>query len=278
MKAHTTRLFTIGVVVLGAACGGSSPTTPATVTLTSLAITGSPTIDLIGATIPLVATAMYSDGTGSNVTASTQWTSSNPSTVTVSPLGVATAVDIGLVIITATYQGRAATAFVRVGAPIDCFLYAPSSLGVLAGSEGYTIITPFGGADFSRLDIFDTAADAAKGLALYRRYNNHCHVGRSNTRANRLDYVHSYWLNSSFIETTIEDEDCEPYTPSSLQITSLGAAGWSVSAGGRQLLLLDTGGDATTMMAMLKTYSNQCYIGRGNTRPTPSAYVMVYWK
>lgn len=274
------RFFAVAVAMTTTACGSASPAAPAgggSTAVTSLSITGSAQIDLVGTTNSLVAIAMRADGTSSVVTTLATWQSSNPSAVTISPAGVATSVDVGTTVISAAYQGMSASMNVRVGAVNDCFPYIPTALQVVAAGGDFIVAVP-DGPGFDALQGYATASDAAAGLAVFQRYRDYCFVGRNTSRSPRLAYVFGYWLNQFGLTTTISNEDCEPYDKSTVAVVSHGPSGWDVVANGRSLLLLDTAADATTMAAMVKTYSNQCYIGRGNTRANPSDYISRYWK
>jgi hypothetical protein len=269
------------VVMTCAACGSASPTAPSgggSTAIASLSITGNGQIDLIGLTSSLVAVATLANGTSSVVTSSATWQSSNPAAVTISTTGVATGVDVGSTSISANYQGASASLAMRVGAFIDCGTYDPSTLQIQTNASGDFVVAQPAGPGFFLLQEYATQSDAAAGLAVYQRYRNDCYVGRNNSRSPRLAYVFGYWLNQFGLQTTINNEDCEPYDKSTVAVVSHGSSGWDVMASGRSLLLLDTAADATTMAAMIKTYSNQCYIGRGNTRANASDYISRYWK
>lgn len=89
-----------------------SPTPQATVS--SVVLSGTTNLSGVGQTSQLTATATFSDGTTQNVTAAAAWVSSNNGLATVSSAGLVTAVASGTVTITATYQGRAASASVTM--------------------------------------------------------------------------------------------------------------------------------------------------------------------
>jgi uncharacterized protein YjdB len=75
-------------------------------TLTSIAVTPLLPVMPIGDTQQFIATASYSDGTTSNVTAASSWTSGNLAVATVNNAsGVATGRSGGTALITATYKG-----------------------------------------------------------------------------------------------------------------------------------------------------------------------------
>jgi uncharacterized protein YjdB len=87
----------------------------ATPTLESLSVTP-PAVSVVdGEITALTATATYSDGSTADVTPQATWTSSDPSTATVSA-GFVTGVDVGAATITATYQGQTDTCAVTVTA------------------------------------------------------------------------------------------------------------------------------------------------------------------
>ena len=273
------------VAMVLAGCGGSSPSGPSpggqtggSTAVTSIQILGSAQFDLIGLTRQLAVLAFRANGSTSTVTTGAAWTSSNTSAVSVSPAGVATAVDVGPAVITATYEGSSTTLPMRVGASIDCSSYFPTELSVLTGGGIFTVAAPFGPGTYSLFASFATESDAAAGLAVFQRYRNYCFVGRDTTRTPRLDYIVGYWLNQFGLTTTINNEDCEPYDKATVAVVDRGSSGWAVMASGRELLLLDTAADATTMASMVRTYSDQCYIGRGNTLPNAAAYIHPYWK
>lgn len=72
---------------------------------------GQPSV-VIGGTTQLTATAAYSNGSTTNVSGSVTWSSSDPRIVNVSSKGVASGFATGNAVITATYQGKTATATV----------------------------------------------------------------------------------------------------------------------------------------------------------------------
>lgn len=104
------RLSLAAAAAMTLACGGKdSPTAPeiGSVTLSTSAATLVPT-----ATLPLTATVK--DIAGNTISSNVTWTSSNQSSVTVSPAGVATGVAVGSATITATAGAHAASALVTV--------------------------------------------------------------------------------------------------------------------------------------------------------------------
>jgi hypothetical protein len=110
------RLCAIALLLAMPACSDSNnpTTTSPTASVSALSITGANPISSAGQTLQLSATALFADGTTQNVTASTTWSSSNPSVLVVSTSGLVTAITpgaaTGSVIITASYRGVTANA------------------------------------------------------------------------------------------------------------------------------------------------------------------------
>lgn len=121
-------------MLVAAACGGggsSSPTspggttTPPNTTVASVAITGSANSVAVGASVQLGATAQNSTGTA--VSATFSWSSSNNAVATVgAATGLVTGVAIGSATITATSSGISSTRAMTVTAALP----APSSAQV----------------------------------------------------------------------------------------------------------------------------------------------------
>jgi hypothetical protein len=83
-----------------------TPTTPLFTRLEVIAPASIPP----GESVQLIVNAIKSDNSVENVTAQSQWSSSNVRVVEVSPTGIAKAVGIGEAFVTARYQSRGATA------------------------------------------------------------------------------------------------------------------------------------------------------------------------
>jgi Bacterial Ig-like domain (group 2) len=107
-------------------CGGRTPpTSPSLPTApnqppqgpTSLRVSGNQSLDAVGETSQLTATATYKDGTSTDVTASTYWWSQRETVATVSPSGLVTAVGFGTAKIMATYMLSASVDFTVVAPP-----------------------------------------------------------------------------------------------------------------------------------------------------------------
>jgi uncharacterized protein YjdB len=86
--------------------------------LVSITVTPATATVIVGSTQQMTATANYSDGEQIDVTGSATWTSSAPTIATINSVGLVTAAASGNSTITATYQTKAATAAIAVGANI----------------------------------------------------------------------------------------------------------------------------------------------------------------
>lgn len=114
-----SRARVLVIALLAAGCGSSStsptpPAQPPQPSITSVAVTGTP--PGVGLTTQFTSTVTKSDGTASNVTVQSTWTTSNPSIATVSISGNVTGVAVGNVDITANYMGVNGVAHVAIPA------------------------------------------------------------------------------------------------------------------------------------------------------------------
>lgn len=276
-SAHPLFAFLLASAVAGGCGGSSSQTSPSGSAITSLTITGGSSVfTAIGQRATLTATANKADFSTIAVTSLAAWQSSNPAVISAAGNSI-TAVSAGSAVITASYQGLIGTLAISVLPQPDCFTYDASTWLINPVADGFSLDGTLSGIAV-HVELFDTQADAANGLAQYQRFSTFCFVGRSNSRADHAAYVFPYWTDPTGRATTIQPEDCVPYAASTLAVASAGSSGWSLSASGRQLMLLDTADDANTMLSMAQRYSNQCFIGRGNTRANRSNYILQYWK
>jgi len=272
---RAVRLAVVAATAVACACGGSSSPAAPAATVRSVSVEAQGALVTIGQRAQLSATAVYSDGASKDVTTVATWQTSDPSIVAVSNTGVATAGAAGTVLLRATYGGAGGTLQVTILGAFDVFCdpYSTATLSVIPTEDYWTL---WDGVQF--LEIMATQADAANALALAQRYRTNCSIGRDNARANREAYITQYWKDTTGAATTISPEDCTPYATANLQVVDLGATGWAVSDGTRQLLLLDNQADANGALGVLKQYSSQCFIGRGNTRADPLRFTIPYYK
>jgi len=156
----------------------------------------------------------------------------------------------------------------------DCLDYNPNSLQIRnEGASGWLLTD-----GRSRMLVLDNQTDARNALALARRHTSHCFIGRDNTRPNRLDYVVDYWKGDSGITTNITNEDCIFYNSNNLSIRNEGANGWLLSDGSSRMLMLDNRDDAQLAKQLAENNSQQCFVGRNNSRPNRRSYIFHYWQ
>lgn len=71
--------------------------------------------------------------------------------------------------------------------------------------------------------------------------------------------------------------DCIPFRADGLKIVNEGRAGWLLTDGFSRMAMLATEADARQALALVRGYTAQCFIGRGNTRPNRKDYIVAYW-
>jgi hypothetical protein len=116
-KRFIGGLAIASALAIGCGGGGTGPTPPPPPKLTSVSLTGNPSVT-VGQTTTLTATANFSDTSTQNVTTSATWASSNANIASVS-VGVVTGQAAGSANITATFQGvMSAPQAIQVTAPV----------------------------------------------------------------------------------------------------------------------------------------------------------------
>ena len=78
-------------------------------------------------------------------------------------------------------------------------------------------------------------------------------------------------------ETPVSTDDCVGYDPASLKVVDEKASGWGVSDGSKDIATLDNQTDAGRALGLARAYKRHCYLGRANTRPDRSDYIIEYW-
>jgi serine/threonine protein kinase len=78
-------------------------------------------------------------------------------------------------------------------------------------------------------------------------------------------------------ETQTGTDDCVGYDPASLKVVDEKAMGWGVNDGSKDIATLDNQTDAGRALALARAYKRHCYLGRANTRPDRSDYIIEYW-
>jgi hypothetical protein len=160
-------------------------------------------------------------------------------------------------------------------APEDCIAYDPNNLQVVdEGANGFVLMS-----GNIRMEMLDNQTDAAKAMALAKRHTHQCFVGRNNTRPNRSAYIMQYWRGVSGLpESPIPGEDCISYSSAAVGVFDRGDIGWRMEAGSAWMQLFDNEADANRGLMTAQAFSRQCFIGRGNSRPDRSQYIVEYWR
>ena len=97
--------------------GPSSPSTSATVTASSLTVSGLTTLSGKGESFALSALVTYSDGTIQDRTTTSRWSSANEAVVKVNAAGVVTAMADGHTTVTATFGNISGAKTIMVDLP-----------------------------------------------------------------------------------------------------------------------------------------------------------------
>jgi PKD repeat protein len=81
----------------------------------------------------------------------------------------------------------------------------------------------------------------------------------------------------SVVPHALPGADCISYPPGNLAVVNLGAQGWRLQDGNMAMELLDNSSDAQAALQLAQPYSQQCFIGRNNTRANRLDYIADYW-
>jgi Big-like domain-containing protein len=263
----------VALVALGQlSCSGSQPTAPTSSTQ-PLSITGVVTLGEVHPSVQLTLSSGNQD-----VTNSATWLSSNTSVATVSS-GLVRATGLGTTTISAAYKGQTVSSAMSTVPDQDCIPYDPTNVSAIPDrldptAEDITSPVPSLPGFFGLLAGADNPTDAKNLVALFQRYSQVCYIGRNYGPRFTL----TYFKGASGQQTTIAPEDCVAYSAGAVQVVNQGANGWAVMSGGTQLFLINDAFEATLASAVAAQASNECFIGRGNTRPNPYGFITEYWK
>jgi hypothetical protein len=132
------QTLTAGTTTISASSAGVAGTTVLTVSaavITSIEVTPSPLVLAKGTTGQLSAIATYSDDSTKDVSATASWTSSDTAIATVSAAGVATGVQAGSAMITATSAGVTGSTNIQVTAAVLVSIaVSPASVSIPLGT------------------------------------------------------------------------------------------------------------------------------------------------
>lgn len=158
-RPHPAQLLAV-TLAIAASC--SSPTAPRMPTVTSVVVTGLPTIAIfVGDTYQLVATANLSDGSAQVVTNTASWSSSNTLVAQISSSGLLTAVATGSATARATYQGQSGSETASV---------EPGTSGLMCGIERWPVKTL---SDPSATSV-DMSVAPTTTIAALNQFTAHC--------------------------------------------------------------------------------------------------------
>jgi hypothetical protein len=175
-KQYTrTLLCAVGFIGAGlaAGCGGGDQGRDPVLglqaaTLLSVAVTPDVASVAIGATQQFVATAIYSDGSAKDVTASAAWTSGTPAVAAMKATsGIAVGTDAGASVITAAFDGKNGSAKLTVlPAKLVSIAVAPAKQDVNVGlSQQYVVMGTFDNNTTRDITAASTFASASPAVA-----------------------------------------------------------------------------------------------------------------
>lgn len=151
-QPHATKLLAI-TFAIASSC--SSPTAPHAPAVSSVVVTGLPSVAIfVGDTYQLAATANFSDGSAQVVTGTASWSSSNALVAQVSSSGLLTAVATGSVTARATYQGQSGSETASV---------EPGTAGLMCGIERWSVKT-LSDKDATSVDVSSVVSTTIKAL------------------------------------------------------------------------------------------------------------------
>ncbi len=153
-RATRNLLALLATAAFSAGCGSGGGGSP---TLASIAIGPAPVTVARGATLQLVATGTFSDGSTSDLTSGCTWASGTATVASVSSTGALTGQAIGTASVTATASGVTGTATATVTAPaISAVAVTPAAITLApGGAQQLTATATYG--DGSTADVTSQA-------------------------------------------------------------------------------------------------------------------------
>jgi len=146
--------------------------------------------------------------------------------------------------------------------PEDCVSYNPGNVKSRYEAGIWVIVD--GTIEVMRLHGGPSDNVGEKGLALAKRFKQHCYLGRHNTREEKYSYIFDYWRNPSGQNPAIADQedDCSGYKKNNLTVENMGSGqGWRVKDHDHVLHLFDNETDARNGKLVLSKYDQICFIG-----------------
>ena len=150
-----------------------------------------------------------------------------------------------------------------------CSSYSPTELRITSDGPNGWVLSADGGHKWQ----LDSEADAKHALRVARSHSTYCQIPSLSSRPIQ------YWRGAGITSLgAIADEpDCGKYSAQELVSKSNGDRYLLVS-GPRLLASVPDAQDASALLAILRQYSYQCFIGRGNKRANRLAYIFEYWR
>ena len=213
-RSSVSRLLWLSLLslLLLTACIGKTVTKR---TLQRVDVTPASVAIAIGTQQQFTATAVYSDSTHEDVTASVRWTSFEPAVATISASGLASAVDIGLTTIFADFQGLTGAATLVVSpATVTSIAVTPTAPSAAKGtSRAFTAVATF--SDKTTQDITTSATWSSSNTSIATISND----SGSNGLAQALA-VGSTTITASYLSQTGSTTlSVTPATLSSIAVT-----------------------------------------------------------
>jgi hypothetical protein len=236
----------------------------------------------VGASAPVVATLVNAKNEAITTGPPVVWSSRDTTVARVSSGGVVTGVHEGNTVLTAKAGKRSQTVQVGVSsAKVDVVAVAPRRLTMTVGDLAVLRATArdAGGNPLPRDPVWissdPTVVTVGGGKVTAKAAGTATITAQIESKTGTADI--------QVVERKIGDapkgpvEDCVAYEPSSLQLAKDKVVGWRVTDGQSTLATLDREAEARQVMALARRYKGHCYIGRANTRPNRSDYIIDYW-
>lgn len=238
-RSSVSRLLWLSLLslLLLTACIGKTVTKR---TLQRVDVTPASVALAIGTQQQFIATAVYSDSTHEDVTASASWTSFEPTVATITSSGLASAVDVGLTTVFANFQGLTGTAtLVVTPAVITSIALTPTTPSIAKGtSRAFMAVATF--SDKSTQDITTAATWSSSDTRIATISNDSGSNGIAQALAEGSTTVTATYMSQSG-STTL---NVTPATLTSIAVTPTAS---SIAKGGsRQFTAIASFSDAST--------------------------------
>jgi hypothetical protein len=235
----------------------------------------------IGSTVPLVAAVVNAKSEVAPNHPIT-WSSRDSTVARVTAGGVVTGQREGETAVIAT-TGRMETAIpvTVVAARVEAIAVTPKSLSLKIGSTSQLHATPKDGRGVALpRTVIWTTSDATvvtvggDGRVTAKAPGSATITAMADNQTATADVTVPALAAG---ETPAGTDDCVAYDPAALRVVNEKGAGWGVSDGSKDVTTLDNQTDAQRAYALARAYKRHCYLGRANTRPDRSEYVIEYW-